>query len=100
MLLPLVALCRACFGRDLVKALKELKSPMLLHTCSLTASRKCSLLRKMASFALPTRPDGTDLRRQASLVFMTLQELNGKAMHLVQSLMAQKAQVDVSMEGL
>ena len=37
------------------------------HACtsrpsrSATASRKCSLLRKMASFALPTRPDGTDL---------------------------------------
>jgi len=34
---------------------------MAQHTCSLTASLKCSLLRKTASFALPTRPDGTDL---------------------------------------
>ncbi len=29
------------------------------------ASRKCSLLRKMASLALPTRPDGTDLHRKS-----------------------------------
>ena len=29
---------------------------------SVTASLKCSLLRKIASFALPTRPDGTDLQ--------------------------------------
>ena len=29
-----------------------------------TASLKCSLLRKIASFALPTRPDGTDLHQE------------------------------------
>ncbi len=32
-----------------------------------TASRKCSLLRNTASFALPTRPLGTDLRTQPEL---------------------------------
>ena len=38
---------------------------------SLRASRKCSLLRKMASFALPTRPDGTDLQQQSSGIVQT-----------------------------
>ncbi len=42
------------------------------HTCSLTASLKCSLLRKTASFALPTRPDGTDLRAQPGPMHATI----------------------------
>ncbi len=37
-------------------------------SCALTAARKASLLRKIASVELPTLPDGTDLHPHRHLL--------------------------------
>lgn len=58
---PILAL--SAFSRLLSR--RCCSSATSLSSRSATACLKWSLLRKMASLALPTRPDGTDLQRDA-----------------------------------